>query len=329
MPSRNLKQSGEVDLRIVALPRAGLDAIEHLPGEVLERGFIRCEFSRKSLRKDLGRVDADACRALGWRWNDSRALGKLAANFAIPEGDEGAVGLEICTGRNTAMKEENVVLFGIFRHIETQIPAGCFNATFYDNKNGERVCNIGNVYTDRKILRGHGYAVGLLALLQDEVHPVMRTQVEELKADFCGRYVWAQCGFQFQPKYWLKDVGQTEGTISYLEAAKRNFLRFLAGNKLAVSSLIFERNTKELGLRTIDDLESPADFASLRDSRGRTIRTTALIDAGTLSEPRQMEVGKAFMLGSYAPGRRYITSMARTKFSDRAMPYYNAYRRVS
>jgi hypothetical protein len=296
---------------------------------VFEQGFIKCRFARAFFNKALKAANASSVRQLGWKWNTAKELDSLARRFRLPK-EHKKVRLTLHVGFSAEMKTANVVLLGVFRsQVIQDSPAGCFVVTFSRDKKKVNIARISNVYLDRRVLNGHGYADALLKFLKLEIYPVMETVDEELKADFCGRYVWAKSGFQFVEKYWYKDSAQKKGTMKLWEMARKNFSRFLAEHSVDVKQLKFSRDGEDCRLKSVEQLETPADFASVVHIRGKKITLPVLMDQDVLAAPEPMDVGKAFMLRNYQPeGKAHVKSQGGAKFAVAAMPYFNAYRKV-
>ena len=118
-------------------------------------------------------------------------------------------------------------------------------------------------------------------------------------------------------------MGGTGPAIKLPELARRNFARFLNLHGLTAQDLTLRGRP----LASLQDLRTPDDFASViqRKNKKLTIQPFVL---GVLQPPAALDVGKAFMLADYRPqGGRFVLSMARTKFSTTAMPYWNGWRK--
>lgn len=263
-------------------------------------------------------------KEIGWQVRTPVQLANLARRFPLPMPLQGHVNVELRTFVSKQEKSPHMILMGILERLDDEhTPAGSFSVVLKHAKNGELESHIGAVYFDRADPRISGIAPAMLRFLKDEVYPVVGVTRETLKADHAGRYVWAKQGFQFDPTYWFKDVGGRGPPIKLPELARRNFARFLNLHGLAIQDLALHGRP----LASLEELQSPDDFASVTHRRSKKLTIQPFI-LGVLQPFAALDVGKAFMLADYRPqGGRFVLSMARTKFSPTAMPYWNGWRK--
>ncbi|MBI3289395.1 MAG: hypothetical protein HYZ74_07755 [Elusimicrobia bacterium] len=184
---------------------------------------------------------------------------------------------------------------------------------------------IHGVYFDKTDPKVSGVADAMLAFLQADLDPVVGVRREVLKADYAGRYVWATKGFQFNPDYRFYDVdGQKH---SQRDVARSCLARFLKRHRIAPKALTLRGRP----VLSLEDLETPADFAELKRANGKTVRITPLVNHELLGAEADLPVGKAFMMGNYLPtDAPYVLSQGGPhfgqKFARDAMPWWNGYR---
>ena len=261
---------------------------------------------------------------IGWNVQTASELNALAAKFPMPAPMRGQVAVEFGNFVNAKDKTPHVILMGVFKKIGgDRSPVGSFSAIIRRDRSGELESHIASVYFDRSDPRLKGVAPAALGFLKNEVYPKLGVAKETLKADHAGRYVWAKQGYQFDPNYWFKDLGGKGPAIKLPELARRNFGRFLKLHDLKPTDL----SLRGKPLASLDELQTPDDFASVVHRKGKKLTLQPFV-LGILQPAAAMDVGKAFMLADYRPkGGRFVLSMARTKFNDAAMPYWNGWRK--
>lgn len=208
-------------------------------------------------------------------------------------------------------KKNHGILFANFNNV------GCFAVKIVEEKNGFSA-NIFDVYLNHEKYEKHGFANDILVFLRNQVYPRFNVKREKLKADYIGRYVWAKLGFKFAENYWYKDGGQGKA-LKLWEVARLNLSRFMTQNNICLS---------DLGLNDLNELRDPVDFANLKLKGGGKIKVEPQDGDKFMLNQCNVDLGKAFMIGSYMPSNSYIVSMARSKLSAVYMPYWNGFRQV-
>lgn len=294
------------------------DAIQRLAA----RPFNDPIYSRPYFRA-LGKPKSSSfADKLGWKARSPAQLAALAAKFPLPPAMKGKYSVSLQLLEDSKEQAPHLTLLGIVSRRDGT-PSGSFSVAFKRGKDGRTISHIHGVYFDRTDPALTGIAPAMLRFLRESVYPPLGVAKETLKADHAGRYVWAKAGFRFDPTYWFKDEGGKGPAIKLAELARRSFARFLKRNGLKPGDLALRGKP----LASLDELETPDDFASVVDRRGRALTVRPFV-LGEEQAPADLDVGKAFMLGDYRPGKGFVLSMARTKFAVDAMPYWNGYRDV-
>lgn len=222
------------------------------------------------------------------------------------------IGAELCSLKDPMEKKDHWILFGFFDD-----QCGCFGAKFTKNN-----VHIFDVIYDHSIGKKTQIAYNLLDFLKNEFYVKLDIKQETLKADYIGRYAWAKLDFKFSNKYWLKESGDS-ATFKLWQIAQRNFSRFLSKNNIDTSNLYDCRNNMSIQL---SNLQHPIDFSMIK---GAVINQDVLDGNKYVLPPKNMDAGKAFLLGSYLPEKnQYIISMSRAKLSNLHMPYWNGFRKI-
>lgn len=235
---------------------------------------------------------------INWPWKDSIDLESLI----FPD-------VRFFNLQDTKEKKAHTVLFGVFSEYN-----GCFAAKILKTKKGLE-SRIFDVYFDHSRVNKHGIARNFLDFLRSDIYAQVPVTRETLKADYVGRYVWAKLGFKFSKSYWLKE-NKSGPALKLWEMARANLRRFLIIHNIKESDLSCPINM----------LKDPIDFAQLKATK--KVTSCVLDGADFLSNPVEMEIGKAFMLGDYRPSGQHIISMSRAHLSNIHMPYWNGYRIV-
>ncbi|MDB5036547.1 MAG: hypothetical protein JWQ35_75 [Bacteriovoracaceae bacterium] len=275
----------------------------------------------KKFLNSLVRPDAGALKKVNW---PSINLDKVSSKFKY-----GPIRLVTRLFQNKSENESNIVLVLEF-YLSNRLVG--FVARTIKKLDGERTAYGEGAYFNQSVMAVKGIIPTVQYFLDENFYRPLLVKVERLKADYIGRYVWAKRGFDFDPTYWFKDLDGT--TYKLLQMARINLSRFLKVHKIKTTDLLVSTESRSHSIFSLDELKTAADFANLRHKRGFKIEIMPLIGGSintvTISAPLQkMDIGKAFMLSDYGPGKEFIKSKARVSFSAYAMPYWNGFRKIS
>lgn len=141
------------------------------------------------------------------------------------------------------------------------------------------------------------------------------------EAAWMGRSIWQKFGFKLRDDIYLEEVSP-EGKrlkFSQLDLMRRNFVRFLAYQKISISELSL--NGKPV--HSVDEFHSVEDFFVVKHPT-RKLVMAAYVSHNKFAPPTLMEVGRAFCTDTDNPHAgqsiEILDPIANEPRSDRSLP---------
>ncbi len=280
-------------------------------------------------------TDRSLAEAIGGPFAHPDQLQGLAAKLKF----ETVAGQKVKTELFTVENQKggpNVVLYGVVREQTTDDVEAIFSVKLSPNKKQDDALEaaITNTFVKMEDRVVKNFADTVLDFFGDLYsgldRPVLR---ETVKADFFGRKVWAERGFDFSSLPWQKIGGQGEAH-NLREIARLNLQALAQAHGLSEEGLSFERNGQRVPLESFEHLQAPAGFLSVRHAEGK-IPVRPMDGWFSTRSPVKLELGEAFMLGTHCASQQELASGDFAKghfsppFSRLAMPYYPAERPIA
>ncbi|USN48254.1 MAG: hypothetical protein H6626_03965 [Pseudobdellovibrionaceae bacterium] len=147
-------------------------------------------------------------------------------------------------------------------------------------------------------------------------------------ADWRGRELWAQEGFQFDG---AKAFSYNGRLMTSLQLSRVNFSNFLKERGIKIKDLLIVSEEGARRVKSLRDFKTPLDFLQAQHVSGQKVLVRPLLSSDSngfvYSEPTAYDVGRAFVLSDYVRRPDQINSVIPVEYpdealSDQAMPFW-------